>query len=201
MHYTISLSSLCKLIWRHWTYKLPVRYILLSVWARLSMFSQLFIIQYMGLCVFSLPISLVMIERIYKLSYSHHRIGSVNYYPLLRVRSWNNGMRCMSLYSYSKKLATQCFKYLLWRYGYFCSTVNNWNVNCVRATAFDMRIRYTADICSYEIYLVDITWYEYYICAAVVVDVGLKMNTSVNEQPSITKKGIRQGSFLDNWYI
>ena len=37
----------------------------------------------MGLCVFSLPISLVMIERIYTLSYYHHQIGSTNYYPLL----------------------------------------------------------------------------------------------------------------------
>ena len=37
----------------------------LSVWIRLSTFSQLFIIQYVGLCVFSLPTSLVMIERIY----------------------------------------------------------------------------------------------------------------------------------------
>ena len=65
VHYTISLSSLCKLIWRHWTYKMPVRYILSSVWVRLSIFSQISIIQYMRLCVFSLPISLVMIERIY----------------------------------------------------------------------------------------------------------------------------------------
>ena len=39
-------------------------------------------------------------ERIYILSYHHHQIGSMNYYPLFRVRSWNNGMRCMSLYSY-----------------------------------------------------------------------------------------------------
>ena len=54
------------------------------------------IIQYMGLCVFSLPIPLVMIERIYTLSY-YHQIGSMNYYPLFRVRSWNNGMRCMTL--------------------------------------------------------------------------------------------------------
>ena len=51
-------------------------------------FSQFSVIQYMGLCVFSLPISFVMIER----------IGSMNYYTLFRVRSWNNGMRCMSLY-------------------------------------------------------------------------------------------------------
>ena len=49
--------------------KMPVRYILSRVWVRLSIFSQLSIIQYMGLCVFSLPISLVMIERIYTLSY------------------------------------------------------------------------------------------------------------------------------------
>ena len=32
------------------------------------------------------------------LSYHHHQIGSMNYYPLFRVRSWNNDMRCMSLY-------------------------------------------------------------------------------------------------------
>ena len=50
------------------------------------------------LCVFSLPISLVMIEIIYTLSYHHYQIGSMNYHPLFRVRSWNNGMRCMSLY-------------------------------------------------------------------------------------------------------
>ena len=65
VQYTISLSSLCKLIWRHWTYKMPVRYILSSVWVRLSIFSPLSIIQYVGLHVISLPISLVMIERIY----------------------------------------------------------------------------------------------------------------------------------------
>ena len=52
-------------IWRHWTYKMPVRYNLSSMWVRLSIFSQLSIIQYMGLCIFSLPISFVMIERIY----------------------------------------------------------------------------------------------------------------------------------------
>ena len=51
----------------HWTYKMPVRYILSSVWVRFNIFYQLSIIQYVGLCVFSLPISLVMIEIIYKL--------------------------------------------------------------------------------------------------------------------------------------
>ena len=65
VQYTISLSSLCKFVWRHWTYKMPVKYILSSVWVRLSIFSPLSIIQYVGLYVFSLPISVVMIEIIY----------------------------------------------------------------------------------------------------------------------------------------
>ena len=34
VHYTISLSSLCKLTRKHWTHKIPVRYSLLSVWVR-----------------------------------------------------------------------------------------------------------------------------------------------------------------------
>ena len=65
VQYTISYSSLCKPICRHWTYKMPVRYILSSVWVRLSIFSPVSIIQYLGLYVFSSPISVVMIERIY----------------------------------------------------------------------------------------------------------------------------------------
>ena len=37
-------------------------------------------------------------ENIYTLSYYHHQIRSMNHYPLFRVISWNNGVRCMSLY-------------------------------------------------------------------------------------------------------
>ena len=61
----ITPSSLCKLIWRHWIYKMPGRYNLSSVWVRLSIFSQLSNIQYAGRCVFSLPIYFVMVEIIY----------------------------------------------------------------------------------------------------------------------------------------
>ena len=32
------------------------------------------------------------------LSYCHHQIGSMTHLPLLRVRSWNNGVCCMSFY-------------------------------------------------------------------------------------------------------
>ena len=75
-------------------------YIELIKWVRLSIFSQLSIIQIMELCVFSLPISLVMSERIYTLSYHHHhhQIESRNYYQSFRVRSWKSGIRCVSLY-------------------------------------------------------------------------------------------------------
>ena len=65
VQYTISLSSLCKLIWRHWTCKMPVKIYFVQCVIRLSIFSLSSIIQYVGLYVFSLPISLVMIERIY----------------------------------------------------------------------------------------------------------------------------------------
>ena len=78
-HYTISLSSLCRLIWRHWTNKMPVRYMRPSVCLRLRLLSQLSFIQYMGLCVFSLPNSPVMILGMCTLSYYHNQIGSMNH--------------------------------------------------------------------------------------------------------------------------
>ena len=80
---------------RHWTYKMPVGYNLSSVWVRLSIFSQLPIIQYVRLCVFSLPISFVMIERIYILC---HIFIIKSEARTITHCSWNNGMRCMSFY-------------------------------------------------------------------------------------------------------
>ena len=40
----------------------------------------------------------VMIKKIY--TYHHHHIGSLNYYPLFRVRSWHWYAMFVSLYSY-----------------------------------------------------------------------------------------------------
>ena len=50
-----------------------------------------------GAVCFQFTHFLVMIERIYiyTLSCYHHQIGSMNYYPLFRVSSWNNDVRCM----------------------------------------------------------------------------------------------------------
>ena len=57
----------------------------------------------------------VMIERIYvcTLSYYHHQLGSMHNYPLFRVKSWNNGMRCMSFYILMN----------LW-----CGRIASWNI-------------------------------------------------------------------------
>ena len=65
-------------IWRHWTTKMLFRYMLPNVCLRLRQFSQLSFVQYMGLCVFSLPNSPVMIVRMCTLSYHHHQIISLN---------------------------------------------------------------------------------------------------------------------------
>ena len=63
-HYTTSVSSLCRRIWKDWNYTMLVRYILSSVRVKLSQFFQLSFNHHIGPCVFSLPISLVIIVTI-----------------------------------------------------------------------------------------------------------------------------------------
>ena len=102
-----------KLIWRHWTYKMPVRYNLSSVWVRLSIFSRLSIIQYVGLCFQFIHFLRDDLENIYTLSYYNHQIGSMNYYLLFRFRPWNNGMRCMYFYILIQSIrCMHIYKYL-----------------------------------------------------------------------------------------
>ena len=108
VHYTISLSSLCKLIWGHWTYKMPVRYSLSSVWVRLSIFSQLSIIQNMGLYVFSLPIPLVMIERIYILCLI----------IIIKSEVWTI-IHCLGL-GHETMVCAVCLSIFLWISNYLC---------------------------------------------------------------------------------
>ena len=50
-------------------------------------------------------------ENIYTLSYYHNKIGSMNNYPLFKVRSWNNGMRCMSLYILMSQIYDAVFRH------------------------------------------------------------------------------------------
>ena len=77
--------------------------IFFRVCVRLNMFSQLSIynpLYNMWGCLFQFthsPCDDWEYIYIYTLFY-YHQIGSMNYYPLFRVRSWNNGVRCMSFY-------------------------------------------------------------------------------------------------------
>ena len=65
-----------------WAYSLS--YLLCNIWG----------------CMFSVyPIPSWWLGEYIALSYCHHQIGSMNYYPLFRVGWWNNGFRCMSLYT------------------------------------------------------------------------------------------------------
>ena len=65
--------------------KMPVRCILSSMWVRLSIFFPLSIIQYVGLYGFSLPISLVIVERIYIYIYFVLLSSSNRKYELLPI--------------------------------------------------------------------------------------------------------------------
>ena len=100
VQYTISLSPLCKLIRRDWTYyQKPVRYILSIEWVS-KIKHILSVIRYTicgAVCFQFTHFHCGDWESIYTLSY-FHQIGSMNCYPLFRVRSWNKGVHCMSFY-------------------------------------------------------------------------------------------------------
>ena len=82
-HHCANLSE--DIVFKNDKNKMPFRYILSNVWVRLSISSQLSIIQYGGLCVFGLPISLVMIERIYIYVYYVLLSASNRKYELLPI--------------------------------------------------------------------------------------------------------------------
>ena len=66
-HYNIIKSFIMQSYLKASTYQMLVRYIYICVWhmcLTLNKFSKLFFTQYIGLCVFSLPISHVMIVRV-----------------------------------------------------------------------------------------------------------------------------------------
>ena len=96
--YTTPLSSLCRRMCRYWTSKIIAMCTLSSVRLTCSQFSQLSFMQYMGLCVFNIPISLMVIVRICVL---YPIIIKLEVWPICHcfgVMSWNNGMCWMYLY-------------------------------------------------------------------------------------------------------
>ena len=91
VHYSIALSSLWKLIWRHWIYKMPVSYISSSEIKH----SLGYPLHNIWDCVFSVyPFPLWWLRE-----YAYFVVlSSSNWkYELISiVKSWNNGKRCMS---------------------------------------------------------------------------------------------------------
>ena len=78
VHYTISLSSLCKFSWRHWTYKMPVRYSLSSVSTNRHILSVIHCKIRGAVCFQFTHFPCDDWENLYTLSYYHHQIGSMN---------------------------------------------------------------------------------------------------------------------------
>ena len=93
---SISLSLVCKHIWRHCN--------ICNIWGCVLQFTHFPCDDWENKYIY-----------IY-LSYHHHhhQIGSMNYYPLFRVRSWNNGMRWMSAYILT--VIEGMLKHFPWRY-------------------------------------------------------------------------------------
>ena len=110
VQYTISLSSLWKTYLKALNWNACQIYIVECVSKNKHILSVIHLYNMWG-CMFSAyPFPLWwMIEYIYTLSYYHHQIGSANYYPLFRVRSWSNGVRCMSCYILTKCLGYQFY--------------------------------------------------------------------------------------------
>ena len=100
VQYTISSSSLCKL-----TEGIGLITCLSDIFCRVECVSKIkhiiSVIHYTicgAVCFQFTHFFFDGLENIYNLSYYHHQIGSMNYYPLFSVRSLNNGVRCMSFY-------------------------------------------------------------------------------------------------------
>ena len=93
-HYTITLSSLCRLVWKHWVHQMFARNILSIMCLRFSPFSQSS--QYIQLCFQFTNLSFDDCVNIS--SYYHNQIRNMNHQPLFRIRSWNNGMHWMPCY-------------------------------------------------------------------------------------------------------
>ena len=90
VQYTISLSSLWKLIWRHWTHKNACQIYFVEC---VSMIEHILSVIHNTICGavcfqfthFSCGDRENIYIYMYTLSYYHHQFGSMNYYPLFRV--------------------------------------------------------------------------------------------------------------------
>ena len=145
-YYTTSLSLLCICVWMHWIFKMLIRYILSSVCLILSQFSQLSFMIYMGLCVFSLPISLMMILRIW--IFYLILIIRLEVWPISHCLGLGHetmvGAVCLSIlyiYIYPPSWDEGCHKFLL-KYWFQSNTIKllwlTWNV-LIKTALFDLK--------------------------------------------------------------
>ena len=125
VHYTMSLSSLCKLIWRHWTYKMPVRYLLSSVSKIRHIISVIHYTIRRAVC-FQFTHFPMMTERIYILCLIiiiKSEVWTITH--CLGFGSWHNGVRCMSF----------CILMLLFPVGSYdnaCNGAGHGKINVIR---------------------------------------------------------------------
>ena len=141
VHYIISLLSLCKFIWRHWTYKMPVRYFFVECVNKIKhILSVIHYTIYGAVCFQFTHFPCDDLENIYPLSYFHHQIGKMSYYPLVRVRSWNKGMHCMSLYIPSNiNLISQRDKHM--HISRYLLCLHIWSsISCKPCNAYDLAL-------------------------------------------------------------
>ena len=73
-------------------------YILSRVSEITSILLIIFCVIYGAVCFHLTHLSYDECKNTCTLSYYHHQIGSMSHWPLFRVRSWHNGMRCMSVF-------------------------------------------------------------------------------------------------------
>ena len=200
---------------------MPVRYTLSSVWVRVSIFSQLSIIQsiiqYVGLFFFFqlTHSSCDDWDNIYTLSYHDHQIGSMNYYPLLRVRSWNNGVRCMSFYILTMQTISAfqtprhiCHKFPLYE-GISCMSMNQNSLkhHCVKNVVLMIKnpylwlamYKFTSHIFKSFLYSITITkcWEfspRFYYCGCeckYLLENHIFPNRNRKNQDCLWKKGVQ----------
>ena len=144
-------------------------------------------------CVFSVyPLPCDDWENKCTLSYYHHQIGSLNYYPLFRVRSWNNGVRCMSFYIFIANMLI--FSETRMIPNHF-NQLYSWIISYVFGTIYNSPTRY--DIHSLAL-----------ICIVILRRISNKMESPpllhVHESPEMAKARERvlpASSYLVNSFI
>ena len=95
----ISLSSLCRSTWRYWTLKCVSDIFCLECDSKIKcILSIIFHAIYLAVLIQLTHFAYDGCENTCTLSYHHHQIGCMTHLPLFRVRSWKNGITCMSFY-------------------------------------------------------------------------------------------------------